>query len=291
MDVIFVSDIPVSAHPDNFHVLKMSLNELRVLAEEKLNTPVVFNSPIRLCDFKPMLGHIFEDHLQKYAYWAFGDCDVIYGNEFNVLLQEILQSDYDAISLRKQWSSGAFFALKNIPKMKVFYSRCANWREVAALSGKTFVNFDEIGNQKFYRQLEREEMTVEEATHDRDCFTAALWRATDIRFSHEDRVCEIVPRKTALTMAGGELRYLGKCLPCYHFVLAKYARCFFCDNRSYKDVGDYLVERTGFYHQGWQIRLRPVIRIWRLSSSFCRAVCARLGRWRLSAGRGFHAVF
>ena len=33
-----------------------------------------------LVEFKPAIGHVFEDHLREYSHWAFGDLDVIMGD-------------------------------------------------------------------------------------------------------------------------------------------------------------------------------------------------------------------
>jgi hypothetical protein len=36
--------------------------------------------PRYLVEFKPAIGHVFEEHLAGYSHWAFGDLDVIMGD-------------------------------------------------------------------------------------------------------------------------------------------------------------------------------------------------------------------
>jgi len=82
-DVLFFSDLVIADCPLNFKATRLSIEELASLAAQKLGTEACLRNGRRLCDFKPMYGHIFEDYLKEYDYWAFGDCDLVYGRALN----------------------------------------------------------------------------------------------------------------------------------------------------------------------------------------------------------------
>ena len=247
-DVLFVSNLKVASFLPNFHQVFMDLSDLEKLAREKMGVDVNIRTPARLCDFKPMYGHIFEDYIRQYKYWAFGDCDLVYGNLMNRYVCDIVARKFDAASCRKCWSSGSFFMMKNDVRMRMFYTRCSNWRAVAESTDVSFVNFDEIGTQKYYRALERGEMDMEEATHARDCLSAALWRSGDISFSHEDVACEDdLANKCVRVMHDGAVFCGDKELAYFHFIQAKWKRHFFWPEVSLADCKEYSITETGYY--------------------------------------------
>lgn len=279
LDVLLVSDLEVAVAPTNLKRVRMTLKEVESLGARKLAVKVVLNAPIRLCDFKPMYGHVFEDYLKEYDYWAFGDCDLVYGNALNQFLDRVLAEQWDAVSCRSCWSSGSFFLMKNTDRMRRFYQRCVNWKEIAALERNSFVNFDEIGSQKYYRQLRMGQMTMAEATKERDCLSAALWRADDIQFLHEDVACEDSLRQKKIRMeSNGELSCNGVSIAYFHFIEAKWQRYFVCPFYPYSQIGDYWITETGIHlgaGAGGVYKLRSE---WRKVSALARAAMRRIAK-------------
>ena len=53
----------------------------------------------KTADFKPMLGHIFQDFIPRriYSYWVYGDCDGLFGSYDNILDYNVVQH-YDVIA-------------------------------------------------------------------------------------------------------------------------------------------------------------------------------------------------
>ena len=50
---------------------------------ERIRTKVgdiKINKPYKLCDMKPTFGRVFSDYLEGYDFWAYGDCDLIWGD-------------------------------------------------------------------------------------------------------------------------------------------------------------------------------------------------------------------
>lgn len=82
--------------PDNVRILNMSLLEVEQLATQKIGFHVVIPTPYKLCDYKVAYGIIFEDYLEKYEWWGYGDCDVVYGNLRNFFTTQKM-NEYDKI--------------------------------------------------------------------------------------------------------------------------------------------------------------------------------------------------
>ena len=83
VDIIFFTDLTLDNYrplPKNIYLHQLSIKELRKLIEKKVNIKPKLENYRKLCDFKPAYGLIFEDYLQTYDFWGFGDIDLIYGD-------------------------------------------------------------------------------------------------------------------------------------------------------------------------------------------------------------------
>ena len=66
--------------PDNLHVIKLTLPQMKNLADKALNMSVCLDRPYKCCDFKPVYGLIFKDDICSYDYWGHCDLDMIFGD-------------------------------------------------------------------------------------------------------------------------------------------------------------------------------------------------------------------
>ena len=80
-------------YPSNVHIIQMTLNELKKIAEKKLGISISMETPYKLCDYKPSYGIIFEEYIEKYEYWGHCDCDLIFGN-LDLILTPLLEEGY-----------------------------------------------------------------------------------------------------------------------------------------------------------------------------------------------------
>ena len=94
-DVIVVAEHGFSVHGRNFRVAEMSLDELRARAESALGCKVRLDSGYKVCDLRPMFGIVFADLLSDYDYWAYGDCDVIYGMGMTDFVRKAMIGGWD----------------------------------------------------------------------------------------------------------------------------------------------------------------------------------------------------
>ncbi|GAL11920.1 hypothetical protein JCM19233_2910 [Vibrio astriarenae] len=148
IEVLFVTDIEIKENlPKNFKVIKTSLASLSDRIEKTLGIDINIKHPIKLCDFKPTWGHVFETELKSYDFWAFGDIDVVYGDVQHFLPENWQQKDI--ISFVPNWLSGSLCLIKNNDTMRTLYQRSEYWKE--ALGAADHWAFDECHH--LYTQL------------------------------------------------------------------------------------------------------------------------------------------
>lgn len=80
IDFLFVTDAEVNDLPANVRVVKMSLKDIKQLAEQELGMKIALDHPIKLCDYRPAFGIIFNQYLQGYDYWGSCDMDLVFGD-------------------------------------------------------------------------------------------------------------------------------------------------------------------------------------------------------------------
>ena len=190
LDVLFFSDLAVEKCPSNFKPIKMPFDEFKRLAVEKLGVPVRLDTPRRLCDFKPMYGVLFAEELKGYDYWAFGDCDVMYGRRFDAWIEKVVAGDYEVATVQQDFVAGPFTLVKNCEKCNRFFEKAAGWRDIL-LQPKTMA-FDELG-ENWFRKWLGGHRSYEQLRREQGSFSAVCWRERDaglLRFLCESVVCE-----------------------------------------------------------------------------------------------------
>ena len=262
MDVLWISDIEVPRHPDNFKIVRMTFDDVRARFHKTLCTEVVINGGRRLCDFRPMYAKVFGEYIKEYEYWGWGDCDLVYGRKFNEFLDHTVATNkYDAISMHNTFMTGPTSFYRNSKQMRELYLKANNWREVCSFDGPGGVLiFDECGGQ-FHRKLMSHAMTLEDCTKIRDSFSSVVWRESGINIYHCDAIDEeSLAGGEVVSMKDGCLAIDGREILVFHFVQAKVPRWFRFRNVPYEKVRDYWIDSTGFYHSNLTWRMRWLCR-------------------------------
>lgn len=84
VDFIFITDnkkiiMKYKNYSPNIFFKYMSFNEITTLIKNKICADAIIDTPYKLCDYKSFYSIIFEDIIKTYAYWGFGDIDLIFG--------------------------------------------------------------------------------------------------------------------------------------------------------------------------------------------------------------------
>lgn len=80
----------------NIHFHETTFEEVKDRFQDIFPFGITLNRPYKLCDFKPVYGMAFQDIVQKYDFWGYCDCDLIFGNIRRFLTDDILDK-YDYI--------------------------------------------------------------------------------------------------------------------------------------------------------------------------------------------------
>jgi hypothetical protein len=116
LDLLLVSDGQSPELPANARRVEMTFDQLRERATARLGTPVSLHRMRNICDLRPAYGLVFEEFTREYAYWAFGDEDVLYG-DLDGMLAPHLDGTADLVSPGTNGKSGHLTVVKNDPRM------------------------------------------------------------------------------------------------------------------------------------------------------------------------------
>jgi hypothetical protein len=130
IDFYFFSDnLPTDLPPNippNCHFPFLNKTQFETLASRKFGKPIRLRAGYKLCDWRPALGHLFEELLRPYAFWGWCDIDTIWGQPRKWLTPEVLNA-YDVFS---PWAAhpvlGPFTVLRNNEVLRFAYKLVPN---------------------------------------------------------------------------------------------------------------------------------------------------------------------
>lgn len=163
---LFFTDDKTNYHyPENVLVKHLSLSEFKKLIESKIKINITLDRPYKICDFRPLFGIIFEDYLNDYDFWGYGDLDTIIGNLSKFVTDDSLNK-YEKISLM-----GHLSILKNSKLVNEAYRDCDY---ISIITNKNNINFDEIRYVPNFNSLLKK----------RNCNILEYFEKFDICFEH-----------------------------------------------------------------------------------------------------------
>ncbi len=127
---LFTDDRSPHDYPPNVFVTYTTLERLKERFQAHFDFPLMLERPYKLCDYKPLYGHLFADELKGYDFWGHFDPDVIFGRISHFVPDELYQH-YDKI-----FDRGHFALYRNIPAVNLLYreqvAECVDYRVVLA---------------------------------------------------------------------------------------------------------------------------------------------------------------
>ena len=132
IDFHFFTDQDLTQYQSsNIHVVRTSLSDYCAAASKKLGVAFTPIAPYKLCDLKPFYGLVHADLLQagRYAFWGFGDIDLIWG-DLRTFLTDQLLTDYDIISNHSDRLSGHLCLLRNSDYHRNLCLKIHHWQQL-----------------------------------------------------------------------------------------------------------------------------------------------------------------
>ena len=116
IDVYIYTDCSINCEiPSNVYVSYITFADFKREVSKHFDFEISLEHPYKICDFRPAFGEIFTDVLAPYQYWGYGDVDVIWGNIFTFIKDDI-KSRCERIS-----QYGHFSLYLNDDKMRQLY--------------------------------------------------------------------------------------------------------------------------------------------------------------------------
>lgn len=269
--------------PTNVRILPMQLDEFNVRASAALGCQVAVKAGYKLCDLRPMYGHIFADYLADYHFWGHCDMDICLGDLSHFITDDILQT-HDIISLRREWISGPFSLYRNADFTNKLYLQSRDWQRIA--TDEELLRFDETGVLKTSRAMPYPLLAAGQSISDialeAESITALIARIEQqgdmrIRVFRETLIKESINENMILQYKQGTLSIFsggnkqhpdGRQYAHYHYITEKNNRFFtFPDWTAVPDV--FYIDDTGFYTQEeFQRSYQSIRRRRRLSGHF-----------------------
>ena len=145
---IFTDDKSLHDYPPNVFVTHTTLDRLKSRFQQHFDFPLALERPYKLCDYKPLYGHLFADELKGYDYWGHFDPDVIFGRISKFVPDEFYQQ-YDKI-----FDRGYFALYRNTPAVNLLYreqvAHCVSYRVVLASTRNWAFDEREDGVNAFF---------------------------------------------------------------------------------------------------------------------------------------------
>ncbi|WP_199120912.1 DUF6625 family protein [Pedobacter sp. ASV28] len=251
LDVLFFTDIKERPNTtlSNVQFINFSLTEIEKKVK-KLTNISGFKIPFnyKLCDLKPLYGSIFEDYISDYIYWAYGDCDLVYGDVYSFVKTKF-ESKIDFISFHDKWLSGSFTLVRNNPYNNKLFQKLEMLEK--HLNSEVFEGIDEVKHQWIFE--DRLELSP-------SCMTYLVQLKTNqkkITSSFENNITEELIKNDLIFYNNGTIDYNHSFKAYFHYVSNK-IRPQFCFPNWRNVPQKFYINETGFYKAKWQATiLRP----------------------------------
>lgn len=123
IDFYFVSDQKIVEESNLISIFYNELGDLKREIENRIEFKICLKYPYKICDYKPMIGYLFEDILAGYDYWGYCDLDMIFG-DIRKYLSDKLINNYDKI-----FNKGHLTLYKNDADMRELFKTNLKYTE------------------------------------------------------------------------------------------------------------------------------------------------------------------
>lgn len=150
--VIHTDQPPPENSAPNVAFRQMPFDDFKRILSDRLGIETGHVTPYKLCDFKPVLGHVFEAELEGYGHFGYCDVDVVFGDVRAYFTDELL-ARYDAISALPGRIAGHLSVFRNTPRSRNRFRQVSRWRGL--LSSPDYRGMDEGDFTKVFRPRKR----------------------------------------------------------------------------------------------------------------------------------------
>jgi hypothetical protein len=136
--------------PQNVRVLQQPKREFEDRVSNILDVKYNFSYGYKLCDLKPVYGHIYQEELTNFNFWGYCDLDVIFGRLDQFISKDLL-GENDVITSLDRIVAGHFTLLRNTDFYRTLYRKCDHFCQ--KLCSPHYEVFDELTFSLLVKQL------------------------------------------------------------------------------------------------------------------------------------------
>jgi len=145
--VLFTDCDTTGISAPNVRVHAMSIEQYVELVNERIGVRFTPANAYKLCDLRPLFGHIHEAEFRGYDFYGWCDVDLLFGDVRQFYTDAVL-SRYDVLSTHEHRISGHFALFRNNRRNRRMYRHIYAWQD--ALERTEFVGIDEHGITNAY---------------------------------------------------------------------------------------------------------------------------------------------
>lgn len=188
IDFYFFTDCGIPVTAPNLYFEEVSFKDYCNKISNILHIDFHPQKTRKLCDVKPFYGYIHRDLLEKYDFWGYGDCDLVWG-DIRAFYSNDLLLQYDVLSTHADRLSGHLTLIRNNQKLTEMPLKHRHWQKI--LESDVNYAFDE---QAF---------TLMHYPQAKILWKAHKWIFLKWRFKNEwtsyNRFCDFINRLMGLT--------------------------------------------------------------------------------------------
>jgi len=257
IDIHFVTDLETPTDvPSNVFFHKKTFLSLKSAFEEKLGFDIALEKPFKLCDFRPAYGYLFEEIVKDYGFWGWGDIDLLYGNIYRFIEEDLM--DADVISMREKWLSGSFALLKNSKVINQAFLSSPDYKKI--FSDHNSYAFDECGPNWLVMRKAESFLDLKLENDSMTMILRRLERDGLAKLSFKNRIKEFIAKGDFVRWGLERVEDgKGKEYAYYHFISEK--RYYYFQYPNWKSAPSQIfINRTGFYPVT-QIKFQTIIKL------------------------------
>lgn len=118
--LIFTDDRNLYEYPKNVKVIYTTFNDIKQHIQKYFDFKISLKYTYKLCDYKPIIGYIFQEYLNGYDFWGNCDFDTIFGDLRKFLDEDILKNN------DKIYVAGHFTLYKNEKRINENFKEMIN---------------------------------------------------------------------------------------------------------------------------------------------------------------------
>ncbi len=238
VDFIILTDQDLISYrlPENVNSLFYQIDDFKSDIYRSLGFEIPDIIGLKLCDYRPAFGLIFDWFIKPYDFWGYSDIDVVYGNIRSFITDTVLKR-YDLISVRPEYLTGFFSLYRNTKKVNELFKHSKSF--IQLFQNEKYMAFDECSHLCFELMEGKDIMALQSENDSMTHLLKDRQRRVDLEVLFEFFAIEGVPGQ--LDWENGHLFFKNR------FEVMMYHLCWIKNHPRFFMPPNMALQGSGFY--------------------------------------------